>query len=140
MRYLGVTIAVLMGLSGAAVSQVSNTPGGAPEGTDVTGALPKSAAAPRASVTAPAATARPTLKDSYAAIPLGERIAIQSDLVWAGHYSGPVNGEFSDQFVNAVRTFQVRNRFRPTGVLNPAERQSLSDSVRPLQEQVGWRI
>jgi peptidoglycan hydrolase-like protein with peptidoglycan-binding domain len=140
MRYLGATLAVLVGLSGIAIAQAQ--PAGAQEAGDVTSALPNgnNHAAPRASVTAPSAIAKPSLKDSYAAISLGERIAIESDLVWASHYNGPVNGEFSDQFVNAVRVFQVKNKFRPTGVLNPAERQALAELVRPLQEQVGWRI
>src|SRR5712691_989905 len=110
MRYFGATFAVLLGLLGAAFAQASNVPGNASEGGDLTGSLPNIATPPRAAVTAPSAAARTSLKDSYAAIPLGERIAIQSDLAWASYYSGPVNGEFSDQFVNAVRTFQTKNK------------------------------
>ena len=30
-----------------------------------------------------------SLKDLYAAIPLSERVALQSDLVWTGLYNGP---------------------------------------------------
>src|SRR5262249_27465296 len=31
--------------------------------------------------------------DSYAAIPLAERVAIQNDLIWTGDYNGVLNGE-----------------------------------------------
>jgi peptidoglycan hydrolase-like protein with peptidoglycan-binding domain len=79
------------------------------------------------------------LRDSYAAIPLPERIAMQSDLLWSGNYSGPINGEFSEQLVAAVKAFQKQNKTKLTGVLNPAERAALSAMVRPMQEQVGWQ-
>src|SRR6478609_9012390 len=40
--------------------------------------------------------------DSYAAIPLAERVAIQNDLIWTGDYNGMLNGEFSERAVAAV--------------------------------------
>lgn len=93
---------------------------------------------------APAPSAKPraavSLRDSYAAIPPAERIGIQLDLVFAGHYRGAINGDYSDQLVAAVKAFQRQNRTRQTGVLNPQERQALAALVRPLQEQVGWQM
>ena len=128
MRLLGASFAVALGLTGL-------VPAVAQDSLDTTGSLQSWTPEPKR-VPQPVRS----LRDSYAAIPLAKRLAIQSDLVWAGLYNGPVNGEFSDQFVNAVRAFQRQNKTRQTGVLNPAERDALSDFVRPLQEQVGWRM
>ncbi len=81
-----------------------------------------------------------SVRDSYAAFSLAERIALQSDLVWTGDYNGLINGEFSDRLVAAVKAFQTRNNTKPTGVLNPQERAILSDSAKPLRDEVGWRL
>ena len=34
---------------------------------------------------------------SYEAIPLAERVSIQSDLIWTGDYNGMLNGEFGER-------------------------------------------
>src|SRR5262249_29879694 len=39
---------------------------------------------------------------SYNAIPLAERVAIQSDLAWTGFYNGVLSGEFGERSVAAV--------------------------------------
>jgi peptidoglycan hydrolase-like protein with peptidoglycan-binding domain len=57
-----------------------------------------------------------------------------------GPLQRPVNGEFGDPLVNAVRAFQRQNKSKQTGVLNPYERAALIALVRPLQEQVGWHV
>ena len=57
------------------------------------------------------------LLDSYNAIPLAERIAIQSDLIWTGDYNGVVSGEFGDRSIAAVKAFQKRSGAKETGVL-----------------------
>jgi peptidoglycan hydrolase-like protein with peptidoglycan-binding domain len=148
MRSVGATIAVLWVMSGAlapdqALAASSNAnPANAPE---TTGSVPPAVTEPGASnsqANAPPAAMKPSvpLKDSYAAIPLSERLALQSDLAWAGVYSGPINGEFSDLLAHAVRTFQRQIKSKQTGVLNPFERTALTDQVRPLQAQVGWQI
>jgi peptidoglycan hydrolase-like protein with peptidoglycan-binding domain len=131
MRVLGAIIVVLMGLSGF---WFNAAPASAQAAADTTGSLPP--AIPPSAAAKPAAT----LRDSYAAIPLSERLAIQSDLLWSGSYNGPINGEFSEQLVTAVKAFQRQNKTRQTGVLNAAERAALIDLVRPQQEQVGWRL
>jgi peptidoglycan hydrolase-like protein with peptidoglycan-binding domain len=151
MRLFGATIAVLLGISGAfapdqALAASSNaTPAIPPEST---GSLPPATPAitepgiANSKVTAPPAAMKPSvpLRDSYAAIPLSERVALQSDLVWAGLYNGPINGEFGDPLVNAVKAFQKQNKSKQTGILNPYERAALIELVRPLQEQVGWQV
>ncbi len=76
---------------------------------------------------------------SYNAIPLAERLAIQSDLVWTGDYNGLINGEFTDRAIAAVKAFQKRNGGKDTGVLNQPERAALGAAAKPKQEAVGWR-
>jgi Putative peptidoglycan binding domain/Trypsin-like peptidase domain len=137
MRLLGAIIVVLVGLLGL---WFDAAPANAQGAADTTGSLPPASAAPRTSAVPPSAAAKPGLKESYAVIPLAERMAAQADLIWSGHYTGPINGEFSDAFVTAVKAFQRQNKSKQTGVLNPAERQALIELVRPLQEQVGWRM
>jgi hypothetical protein len=78
--------------------------------------------------------------DSYNAIPLAERLSIQSDLIWTGDYNGLVNGEFGERSIAAVKAFQKRKGVKETGVLNQPERAALSAAAKPKQETVGWRI
>src|SRR3954451_13324502 len=75
--------------------------------------------------------------DSYAAIPLSERISIQSDLIWTGDYNGVLSGEFGERSVAAVKAFQQRKGGKETGVLNLQERAALSAAANPKQEAVG---
>ena len=78
--------------------------------------------------------------DSYNAIPLAERVAIQSDLIWTGDYNGVLSGEFGERSVAAVKAFQKRKGGKATGVLNQQERADLAAAAKPKQERVGWRI
>jgi len=78
--------------------------------------------------------------DSYNVIPLAERVAIQSDLIWTGDYNGVVSGEFGDRSIAAVKAFQKRSGAKETGVLNPQERAALAAAAKPKQDAVGWRI
>jgi len=78
--------------------------------------------------------------DSYNAIPLAERVAIQSDLAWTGFYNGVLSGEFGERSVAAVKAFQKRRGGKETGVLNQQERALLAAAAKPKQEAVGWRI
>jgi peptidoglycan hydrolase-like protein with peptidoglycan-binding domain len=78
--------------------------------------------------------------DSYNAIPLAERVAIQSDLIWTGDYNGVLSGEFGDRAIAAVKAFQKRKGAKETGVLNLPERAALAADAKPKQDAVGWRI
>jgi peptidoglycan hydrolase-like protein with peptidoglycan-binding domain len=78
------------------------------------------------------AAAKPNpLAESYAAIPLAERLSIQSDLVWTGDYNGTINGEFGERAIAAVKAFQKRKGGKETGVLNQPERAALSAAAKP---------
>jgi hypothetical protein len=78
--------------------------------------------------------------DSYAALPLAERLSIQNDLIWTGDYNGTVSGEFGDRAIAAVKAFQKRNGGKETGVLNQPERAALAAKAKPRQDAVGWRM
>ncbi|MBZ0140893.1 MAG: peptidoglycan-binding protein [Pseudorhodoplanes sp.] len=88
----------------------------------------------------PAAPANGALREAYAALPLAERFAIQSDLIWAGDYNGMIAGDIGDRAIAAVKAFQKRNKSRETGILMPEERALLAESVREKQDQVGWML
>jgi peptidoglycan hydrolase-like protein with peptidoglycan-binding domain len=77
---------------------------------------------------------------AYASMPIAQRAAIQFDLNWTNHYTGPADGEFSDRSVAAVKAFQKDRGFRETGVLTDGERESLAASAKNRRERVGWRM
>ena len=77
---------------------------------------------------------------SYAALPIAERIAIETDLIWSGDYNGIADGDFGERAIAAVKAFQARSGGKQTGVLNPQERGQLAAAAKARQEAVGWRI
>src|SRR3954454_19577638 len=86
---------------------------------------------------------RPALQspaDTAGAMAQAERLAIQSDLAWTGHYNGAINGEVSERMVAAIKAFQNDRGGKPTGVLNSQERGTLADAAKRLQDNVGWKI
>jgi peptidoglycan hydrolase-like protein with peptidoglycan-binding domain len=78
-------------------------------------------------------------RDAYANMPLADRILIQYDLAWVGHFNGLINGEFNDRSIAAVKAFQKDNKFKETGVLAAPERTALAGQSKEKQDQVGWR-
>ncbi len=100
----------------------------------VTGIKPKPVA------TVPIRPALQTPADTASAMAQAERQAIQSDLVWTGHYNGAINGEVSDRMVAGIKAFQKDRGAKPTGVLNPQERGVLADAAKKAQDNVGWKI
>ena len=92
------------------------------------------------SLTATAGDKLPALRDAYTALPMGERLAIELDLVWSGDYRGLADGEFSDKLVDAVKDYQKRNKLKVTGLLAPEERTALAAAVAPRQDAAGWHM
>ncbi len=80
------------------------------------------------------------MQDTYAAIPAADRIAIQNDLTWGGDYTGPIDGEFSERLVAAVKAYQTRHKNPVTGVMSAEERAALSAAVAPRKREVAWRL
>lgn len=100
-------------------------------------AAPK-AGAKKADAKKDAAKALPT--PNYAGMPIAQRAAIQFDLNWTNHYTGPADGDFSDRSINAVKAFQKDRGFRETGMLADNEREALATSAMNRRERVGWRM
>jgi peptidoglycan hydrolase-like protein with peptidoglycan-binding domain len=94
---------------------------------------------PKPVTTVPIRPALQTPADTANAMAQAERQAIQSDLAWTGHYNGVINGEVSDRMVAAIKAYQKDNGGKPTGVLNPQERGTLTDAARRRQDNVGWK-
>jgi peptidoglycan hydrolase-like protein with peptidoglycan-binding domain len=89
--------------------------------------------------TADPATTGP-LRAVYSAMPLSDRVSIQSDLIWTGDYNGVTDGQFSDRAIAAVKAFQRRNGGKDTGVLTSEERERLAAAAAPREDGVGWRL
>jgi hypothetical protein len=68
----------------------------------------------------------------------GERLKIQSALLWSGDYTGSIGGE--DPFLSAVRNFQKRAKAKITGILTPAERANLLAAAKIHENEFGWTI
>jgi hypothetical protein len=68
----------------------------------------------------------------------GERLRIQSALLWSGDYTGSLGGE--DPFRSAVKNFQKRAKSKITGVLSPVERANLLAAAKSYEDEFGWTI
>ena len=101
---------------------------------------PAAPAKPKPVATVPVRPALQTPADTVTAMAQAERLAIQSDLAWAGEYNGAINGEVSERMVAAIKTFQKYNNAKQTGVLNPQERGTLSAAAKKKQDNVGWKL
>ena len=69
-----------------------------------------------------------------------ERLSLQSDLVWTGHFNGMINGEASERLVAAIKAFQRDNGGKPSGTLTAPERALLTNAARAAQDHVGWKL
>jgi len=99
----------------------------------------KDAEKPTSSEAAPA-PATPAQKEAYAALPVAERLAIQSDLIWAHHLTGGLDAEFGDRAIAAVRAFQRRLRHEDTGILTKEERQTLAAATKARKDAIDWQL
>jgi peptidoglycan hydrolase-like protein with peptidoglycan-binding domain len=102
---------------------------------DQTGSLRHRKSEPREKA-AHASPASPT----YASIPEAERLAVQADLAWLGHYEGAPGGDFDQRTVEAIKAFQKITGNKETGVLNEQERARLAAAAHGPQEADGWQI
>jgi peptidoglycan hydrolase-like protein with peptidoglycan-binding domain len=95
---------------------------------------------PKPVTTVPIRPALQTPADTASAMAQAERQAIQSDLVWTGHFNGAINGEVSERMVAAIKAFQKERGGKQTGVLNPQERGVLAEASKKRQDNVGWKV
>ena len=77
---------------------------------------------------------------SASSLPLPERVAIQFDLAFTGHFNGLINGEFNERTTTAIKSFQKSIGARETGALAPPERTQLATNSKAVQEHVGWAL
>jgi hypothetical protein len=105
---------------------------------------PAAAAAPKPAAPAPAAAAKPAPAKpeatGYAALPLADRIALQSDLVWTGDLNSIADGAWGDRSNTAIKTFQKRKGGKDSGTLTGEERTALAADAKAKQTEVGWRM
>jgi hypothetical protein len=73
-------------------------------------------------------------------LPLPERVGIQFDLAFTGHFNGLINGEFNERTTTAIKSFQKSIGARDTGALAPPERAQLATNSKAVQERVGWAM
>jgi peptidoglycan hydrolase-like protein with peptidoglycan-binding domain len=73
-------------------------------------------------------------------MPLPERLGIQFDLAFTGHFNGLINGEFNERTATAIKSFQKSIGARETGTLAPPERAQLAANSKAVQERVGWAM
>src|SRR5215467_1288086 len=73
-------------------------------------------------------------------LPLKERMAIQLDLAFTGHYNGLINGDAGERTATAIKAFQKSIGARDTGVLAQGERAQLAANSKAVQEHVGWAM
>ena len=114
-------------------------PAQAQPGTFQTAEVKKGKATPK-TTTPKKTTPKETNNTNYGNVPPAERIGIQFDLAFTGHFEGPINGEFNDKVIAEVKSFQKSSGFRETGMLAPNERAQLAAQSKAVQERVGWKM
>jgi hypothetical protein len=73
-------------------------------------------------------------------MPVADRRAIQSNLVWTGDYNGVPSDEFGDRSIAAVRSYQARSGAAETGILTEEQRAALAATAKAKQEASGWQV
>lgn len=76
---------------------------------------------------------------SFEAMPDEERKAIQSDLIWAGGFSGAVSGSFGPLTFRAINAFKG-GRGPADGLLPAGERAALAKAAQAARDAAGFRL
>lgn len=74
---------------------------------------------------------------AFKALPLQERLDIQSLLTVNGYWSAVANDTFGAKLMEAIQSFQSDNGFAETGILPPDQRQVLREKASPLLREWG---
>ena len=82
--------------------------------------------------------APPPKSNMRAGIPAGERLRIESALMWAGDYDGA--GKADAPLTAAVKNFQKRHKEKITGVLTIKQRAELLAAGDRYVRRFGWRV
>ncbi len=92
---------------------------------------------------APVAAPNPQLAAAQArfeSLPEAERRAIQTDLIWTGHFNGAASGSYGPLTFRAINALKAATQGAPDGTLNPAERRALAQAAQAAQEAAGFRL
>jgi len=119
------------GAKKAAATAAKQAPAAKRAAAKTKGKAAKGNAAPKASAAIVAA---------YAAMPVAERRAIQSDLIWSGDYNGVISDDFGERAIAAVKAYQAGSGAPETGTLTPQQRAALAAAAKARQEASGWRV
>lgn len=76
----------------------------------------------------------------WEALPLADRIEVQSGLVWSGDYTGSLDGTFGRMTFEALTAFQARHRLAPDGLVGQPLRTALEEVAKKKREVVGWQM
>ncbi len=91
----------------------------------------------------PAAALNPQLaaaQASFESLPEAERKAIQTDLIWTGHFNGAASGSYGPLTFRAINALKAAARGAPDGMLNPAERRGLAQAAQASRDAAGFRL
>ena len=77
---------------------------------------------------------------AFEALPDEQRRAIQNDLVWATDYSGAALGTFGKLTFEALSAFEKKAGGPVDAILDPAQRQKLSDAANKARASVGFKV
>lgn len=97
----------------------------------------------QAQTQAPAGAPNPQLaaaQASFDSLPEAERKAIQTDLIWTGHFNGAASGSYGPLTFRAINALKASSRGAPDGTLNPAERRALAQAAQAARDAAGFRL
>ncbi|HEV7258125.1 MAG TPA: serine protease [Bosea sp. (in: a-proteobacteria)] len=92
---------------------------------------------------APAGASSPQLaaaQASFESLPEAERKAIQTDLIWTGHFNGAASGSYGPLTFRAINALKAPARGAADGMLNPAERRALAQAAQAARDAAGFRL
>src|SRR5215510_12900191 len=152
MQVLGTTAAVAF-LLGIATAMAQESSGIQPAAAQVDAKQKPSQAARSAKTAAPKVSSPATVAAKTAAVvseaakpesstepafSAGERLKIQSALLWSGDYTASIGDE--DPLISAIKNYQKRARSKITGVLSSTERTNLLAAAQSHEDEFGWTV
>lgn len=88
----------------------------------------------------PAASAQNRLIQQEMLLSEAEKRAIQEALAWTGHYEARIDGIFGPATRSAIRAFQQKQGFRPTGYLRQRHLDRLMERRTELSRRFAWEL
>ena len=77
---------------------------------------------------------------SFDSLPEAERKAIQTDLIWTGHFSGAASGSYGPLTFRAINALKAASKGAPDGMLAPVERRALAQAAQAARDAAGFRL